>query len=478
MLCASGDPTMPEALVFELRQALGWLDNGVMHGAGHERFTAISTDSRTLPAGCLYIPLRGERFDGHDFIDQAVDGAAAGYLFETVERITPPAIQVPDTKRALGELARGWRAQFALPVMAVLGSNGKTTVKEMLASIVATGFGEAASLATQGNLNNDIGVPLTVFRLNDTHQAAVIELGMNHPGEIAWLAQIAQPGIAVITNAQREHQEFLDGVAATAHENGEAFNGLPADGIAVYPGDDECAPIWRALAGRRRTVQFGYAEAADRFDVWATPDSRADQFALHLPTGVVQVNLQIAGRHNVRNAMAAAATAFAAGLDADVIAAGLQAFAPAAGRMRPVKAPRGITLIDDTYNANPDSVRAAIDVLADLSGPRVLVLGDMAEVGESGPQWHAEVGEYAREQGIESLLAIGPMSELTVQAFGAGGEHFESIEVICRAALNHCVGQVNVLVKGSRSMRMERVVAAIAHSDQTNLAASTPGEAH
>lgn len=464
--------------MFELRQAFDWLDSGVMFGRGDERFSAVSTDSRSLPPACLYVPLRGERFDGHDFIGQAVQANAAGYFFESAEQITPPAIQVPDTRRALGELARGWRSQFSLPVLAVLGSNGKTTVKEMLASIVVAGIGESATLATQGNFNNDIGVPLTVFRLNESHKMAVIELGMNHPGEIGWLAQIAQPVVAVVTNAQREHQEFLDGIAATAHENGEAFTLLPDDGVAVYPGDDDCAPIWRALTGRRRAVLFGLSEAASIFDVWARPDSRADEFELHLPTGSTTVSLQIAGRHNVRNALAAAATAFAAGMSIDSIATGLGAFVPAPGRMHPVAAPIGIGLIDDSYNANPDSVRAAIDVLADQPAPRVLVLGDMAEVGDNGLQWHTEVGEYARERGIESLLGFGPMSEQTVKAFGAGGEHFDSIERLCEVAQAACVGQVNFLVKGSRSMRMERVVVAIAESGATQSESFEQREAH
>lgn len=468
--------------MFELRQAFNWLDCGVMFGRGDERFSAVSTDSRALPPDCLYVPLRGERFDGHDFIGQAVEAKAAGYCFDSgfdsLEKISPPAIQVPDTKRALGELARGWRSQFSLPVLAVLGSNGKTTVKEMLASIVAAGIGESAALATHGNLNNDIGVPLTVLRLNESHQMAVIELGMNHPGEIAWLAQIAQPMVAVVTNAQREHQEFLDGVAATAHENGEAFTLLPDDGVAVYPGDDDCAPIWRALTGQRRAVLFGLSEAAGTFDVWARPDSRANEFELHLPIGSITVSLKIAGRHNVRNALAAAGAAFAAGLGTESIAAGLASFVPAAGRMHPIEAPIGIGLIDDSYNANPDSVRAAIDVLADQAAPRVLVLGDMAEVGNSGLQWHAEVGEYAREQGIESLLALGPMSEQTVKAFGAGGEHFESIEALCDAALAACAAPVNMLVKGSRSMRMERVVVAVGRSGAAQSESFAQREAH
>lgn len=468
--------------MFELRQAFNWLDSGVMFGRGDERFSAVSTDSRALPPGCLYVPLRGERFDGHDFIGQAVEAKAAGYCFEpdldSAAQILPPAIQVPDTKRALGELARGWRSQFSLPVLAVLGSNGKTTVKEMLASIVVASIGESAALATHGNLNNDIGVPLTIFRLNESHQMAVIELGMNHPGEIAWLAQIAQPVVAVVTNAQREHQEFLDGVAATAHENGEAFTLLPDDGVAVYPGDDDCAPIWRALTGRRRAVLFGLSEAAGAFDVWARPDSRADSFELHLPTGSITVSLQIAGRHNVRNALAAAGAAFAAGLSLESIKVGLTSFVPAAGRMRPVEAPIGVGLVDDSYNANPDSVRAAIDVLADQASPRVLVLGDMAEVGDNGLQWHAEVGEYAREQGIESLLAIGPMSEQTVKAFGVGGEHFESIDALCDAALAACDSPVNMLVKGSRSMRMERVVVAVSKSGAAQSESLAQREAH
>ncbi len=313
--------------MFELRQAFEWLDSAVMYGRGEESFSGVSTDSRQIDPGSLYVPLRGERFDGHQFIDDVRARQAGGYLFESVDRIVPPAVQVPDTRRALGELARGWRAQFALPVLAVLGSNAKTTVKEMLASILVEALGEQAGLATHGNLNNDIGVPLTLFRLRAEHRALVVELGMNHVGEISWLAEMARPTVAVVTNAQREHQEYLDSVAATARENGQAFAWLPADGVAVFPGDDECADIWQQQAGTRRTIRFGYDIS---FEVWADSDSDPTGFEMHIDGLGQMVNLRIDGQHNVRNAMAAAATAFPAGFDAGVILRGLSQFTPAA----------------------------------------------------------------------------------------------------------------------------------------------------
>ncbi|MGH1358686.1 MAG: UDP-N-acetylmuramoyl-tripeptide--D-alanyl-D-alanine ligase [Burkholderiaceae bacterium] len=451
--------------MFELRQAFEWLDSAVMYGRGEESFSGVSTDSRQIDPGSLYVPLRGERFDGHQFIDDVRARQAGGYLFESVDRIVPPAVQVPDTRRALGELARGWRAQFALPVLAVLGSNGKTTVKEMLASILVEALGEQAALATHGNLNNDIGVPLTLFRLRAEHRALVVELGMNHVGEISWLAEMARPTVAVVTNAQREHQEYLDSVAATARENGQAFAWLPADGVAVFPGDDECADIWQQQAGTRRTIRFGYDSS---FEVWADSDSDPTGFEMHIDGLGQMVNLRIDGQHNVRNAMAAAATAFAAGFDAGVILRGLSQFTPAAGRMRRVEAGAGVVLIDDSYNANPDSVRAAIDVLAARPEPRILVLGDMGELGANSEQWHAEVGAYAKERGLTALLALGPMSRASVQAFGDGATHFDEMADICAESCVLAQAGVSLLVKGSRFMKMETVIEAVTSAAPQN----------
>ena len=449
--------------MLELRQAFGWLSGGRLVAADPGepplRLSGVATDTRAVRPGELFVALRGERHDAHDFLGQALEAGAAALM---VERWAPgcraPALWVEDTRRGLGEIAAGWRRRFTLPVIAVTGSNGKTTVKEMIASVLAAHVGEAARLATRGNLNNDVGVPLTVLRLDAAHRAAVIELGMNRPGEIAWLARIAGAGVALVNNAQREHQEFLGSVEATARENGEAIAALPADGVAVFPGDDAHSPLWRALAGARRALTFGTdASCAVRAD----PGSRPGGFAMTIEGASIDVSLAIDGAHNVRNALAAAACCHAIGVPPATVAAGLAAFRPAAGRLRRLTAATGAAVIDDSYNANPDSVRAAIEVLAGHAAPRVLVLGDMAEVGEQGPAFHAEVGAYAKACGLERLLAFGPAGAATVGAFGDGGEHLPTIEDVCWRATRLASPQATVLVKGSRSMRMERVVQAL-----------------
>ena len=450
--------------MLELRRAFEWLSTGrllaVEAGEPGVRLGGVSTDTRAVRPGDLFVALRGERHDAHDFVGAALAAGAAALLVERwTDACRAPAIVVPDSRRALGEIAAGWRRAHPVPAIAVTGSNGKTTVKEMIASILAVQVGEDARLATQGNLNNDVGLPLTVLRLGDRHRAAVLELGMNQPGEIAWLASIAQAQVALVNNAQREHQEFLGTVEATARENGEAIAALPADGVAVYPGDDPHAPIWQALADGRRTITFGTdAHCAVRADASAQPGD----FAIELGDERIRVRLAIDGAHNVRNALAAAACCRALGVPAATIAAGLEAFRPVAGRLRRLVARSGAALIDDSYNANPDSVRAAVDVLAALPAPRLLVLGDMAEVGEQGPAFHAEVGAYAKARGLERLLAFGAASTETVRAFGEGAEHFGTIDALCARAIELATPTATVLVKGSRSMRMERVVRALA----------------
>jgi UDP-N-acetylmuramoyl-tripeptide--D-alanyl-D-alanine ligase len=450
--------------VLELRRAFEWLSAGRLlaaeAGEPGVRLTGVSTDTRSVRPGDLFVALRGERHDAHDFVGDALAAGAAALLVERwTEGCRAPAIVVPDSRRALGEIAAGWRRAHPVPAIAVTGSNGKTTVKEMIASVLAAQFGDDARLATHGNLNNDVGLPLTVLRLGDRHRAAVLELGMNRPGEIAWLAWIARAQVALVNNAQREHQEFMGTVEATARENGEAIAALPTDGVAVFPGDDPHTPIWQALAGSRRTLTFGTAAGCSvRADASALP---AD-LAIDLGDTRIRVRLAIDGAHNVRNALAAAACCHALGVPAATIAAGLEAFRPVAGRLRRLAADSGAALIDDSYNANPDSVRAAIDVLAAAPGPRLLVLGDMAEVGEQGPAFHAEVGAYAKARGLEHLLALGPASAQTVHAFGQGGEHFGAIDALCARAVELATPTATVLVKGSRSMRMERVVRALA----------------
>ena len=446
--------------VSELARAVAALET---HGDGRIAFSSVSTDTRTLAPGALFVALRGERFDGHEYVAAARERGAAVALVERTVDVELPQVVVADSKRALGVAAAQWRARFALPVIAVAGSNGKTTVTQMIASILASAYGEKARLATRGNLNNDIGVPLMLWQLGKQHRAAVFELGMNHVGEIAYLAELVRPTVALVNNAQREHQEFMQTVEATAYENGEVIGALPLseDGVAVFPADDACTPIWRQLAGTRRVVDF--AVDADAV-VTATYALRADgaQVSMATPVGLINVDLAIPGVHNVRNALAAAACAIGAGAGAAAIATGLQSFRPVAGRGVRLRTAEGGLLIDDTYNANPDSVRAAIDLLAGLGGERLLVLGDMGEVGARGPEFHREVGSYAREQGLDGLFALGPMSRDAVDAFGAGARHCADVDSLLGALRPRLGPSVTVLVKGSRFMRMERVVQAIA----------------
>ncbi len=429
----------------------------------------VTTDTRAVGAGEVFVALEGERFDGHAFIATAGDaGAIAAIAARAVPDAGIPVLVTGDTRQALLRIAQAWRMRFALPLIAVTGSNGKTTTKEMIAAILRAWHGEAGMLATQGNLNNEIGVPLTLLRLRAQHRAAVAELGMNHPGEIAVLAQAARPTIALVNNAQREHQEFMQSVHAVARENGAVLAALPADGVAVFPADDAHAAVWEALAGERRRLRFalnGVAEVQAR-DVVAQDDGT--RFTLVTPAGDVAVRLSVAGRHNLHNALAAAASTLAAGCPLAVIADGLNGFAAVAGRLQTHRLADGTWLVDDTYNANPDSVRAAIDVLAGLPGPRVLVLGDMGEVGTQGPAMHREVGAYARERGIERLIALGEAARDCVAAFGAGAKHVSDAQAAVAELREGRAAAI--LVKGSRFMRMEKVVVALQASMSNGVA--------
>jgi UDP-N-acetylmuramoyl-tripeptide--D-alanyl-D-alanine ligase len=440
---------------------------GASTDAPAARFASVSTDTRSLAPGALFVALQGPRFDGHDYAATACARGAAALMVQRALDVALPQLRVPDTRRALGRCATHWRMRFDLPVVAVTGSNGKTTVTQMLAAILQSAFGEqdgrARWLATRGNLNNDIGLPLMLLELTPRHRAAAFELGMNRPGEIAELAAMARPTVAMVNNAQREHQEFLDSAEATARENGAVLASLPPTGVAVFPADDPCAPIWRAQAGTRRTLEFsmhGAAAVGARFAL--RPDG--SDLSILTPGGSIETALQVPGTHNIHNALAASACALALGIGPDAIAAGLASFRAVAGRGVRLAGERGGALIDDSYNANPDSVRAAVDLLAGQAGPRLLVLGDMGEVGARGPQFHREVGAYARERGIEQLLATGPLSVEAARAFGPGARHFEDIESLIAAVLDPASRAATILVKGSRFMRMERVVQAIAAS--------------
>jgi UDP-N-acetylmuramoyl-tripeptide--D-alanyl-D-alanine ligase len=458
-----------------LRDVYNWLGMSsavTLFGRAETKITGICTDSRHIKTGELFIAIVGESMDGHDFVHQVQGTASAVIVNRVMPGLKVPAIVVRDTRQALGEIALGYRRQFSLPLVSVAGSNGKTTVKEMLAAIVAQAVGADARLSTQGNLNNDLGVPFTLFRLRPEHQLGVIEIGMNHPGEIQWIASLVNAKVALVNNAQREHQEFMESVEATAVENGASISALSEDGVAVFPFDDKCRNIWRGLAGDRRRIEFGLvhdtnaALAADEnvSYVFANTNSTTAAFEIFYKTlgstQCVQASVNIDGVHNVRNALGAAACALALGIDLKVVAIGLGVFEPAKGRLVRHTLSNDVQLIDDSYNANPDSVRAAISILATMNNTRILVLGDMGEVGANGPQFHREVGEFAKAQGVQHLLLHGEATRDTSIAAGDIAEHFEDLaELVQRAkALLQTSSSTTILVKGSRFMKMERVV--------------------
>jgi len=458
-----------------LAQAHALLPASTLVGDATLEVLRVHSDTRSLQPGDLFVALKGENFDAHDFLAQAkASGAAAALAERGLAEAGLSGLQVADTQAALTALASAWRHRFHLPLIAVTGSNGKTTVTQMIAAILRAWLGDSA-FATAGNLNNHIGVPLTLLRLRQDdlvyHRAGVVELGMNHPGEIAALAALTAPTVALVNNAQREHQEFMASVEAVAYENGTVISALGASGTAVFPADDEHAPVWHNLAGSRPTLTFALTGPAD---VTCHAEWVGDHWALLLqtPAGASTVQLQVAGWHNVKNALAATACALAAGCPLDAIRRGLEAFAPVKGRSQVKSYRRGgqtITLIDDTYNANPDSVRAAIEVLASLPGPRWLVLGDMGEVGDNGPAFHREVGAFAKARGIDALWTVGSASTHAAEAF-SGSRHFDDMASLL-AALPQAPLCAAVVVKGSRFMKTEQVVAALIESGGNDHAA-------
>ncbi|WMW82559.1 UDP-N-acetylmuramoyl-tripeptide--D-alanyl-D-alanine ligase [Undibacterium cyanobacteriorum] len=443
-----------------LQQLQNLIPGAVLHGDAE--FSGLSTDSRQVPTASLFVALRGERFDAHDFLEQVQQSGAAALVVEHLPaNISLPALQVPDTKQALLAIGRFWRTQFSIPVIGVTGSNGKTTVKEMIASILLQHFGEEHMVATKGNLNNEIGVPLTLMRLHPEIRAAVIEMGMNHPGEIAQISASTMATVALVNNAQREHQEFMQSVEAVAIENGSVIRALSADGVAVFPADDTYTSLWQSYVDEmpgRRAMTFGLHSNADVFaDVQVLPFG--SKLKIHARGQVLEVRLAAAGQHNVLNALAASTCCLAAGIPLSSIVQGLEKFSPVNGRLQPKQASGGARVIDDTYNANPDSVRAAIDVLAAQSDRTSLILGDMGEVGADGAAFHREIGEYAKQRGIQHLFTLGSLAKASSDAFGAGAQHFEDIAALL-AEVKHKNGTGNtLLVKGSRFMKMERVVA-------------------
>ncbi len=442
-------------LLSEVAQVLG----AKLHGAD-VAFASVSIDTRTLARGGLFIAIKGERFDANAFVAQAAAAGAAAAIVERTSETAIPQIVVANTLDALAALARHWRQRFEIPLIALTGSNGKTTVKEMLAAILRAAAGDDGVLATHGNLNNHIGVPLMLLELRAQHRYAAIEMGMNHPGEIAQLAAIGLPTVALVNNAQREHMEFMATVEAVAQENAAAFTALPAGGTAVVNADDAQADFFREAAGAHRVIDFGIEKPAAVSGGYVLKNL-SSEIQLRTPAGEAAATLVIPGLHNVRNALAACACAHAVGIAPSVMCEGLNNFRPYTGRLQVKRAGNGATVIDDTYNANPDSVRAAIDVLAKCAPPTVLVLGDMGEVGAHSAEFHREVGAYAKSRNVSSLCAFGEQTGEAVAAFGPPASHAESIEQLLERVKACATPQTTLLVKGSRFMRMERVVQAL-----------------
>jgi len=440
------------------------LDGQVFGRPPHDgEYTSVGADSRAVVPGMLFVALTGERFDGHDFVREALAQGAAAALVNhafAAAHADLPLVAVADTRRALGQLAAHWRSRFRIPLIGVTGSNGKTTVKEMCAAILRADHGQHAVLATVGNLNNDIGVPLTLLKLRHIHRAAVVEMGMNRAGEIDTLTHFARPTVALVNNAQRAHLAGLGSVEGIARAKGEIFSGLGAEGVAVINADDPFADYWRSLNVGRRILTFGFNAKADVRGAWR-PLGFDSELSLATPAGEALVTLPAPGMHNARNALAAAAACLAAGVPLAPLVRGLSGYTGAQGRLQRKRGLNDALVIDDSYNANPDSMRAAIDVLATVPGRRIFVMGDMGEVGEAAGQLHSEIGGHAKSMGIDYLFALGEKSAAAAHDFGDAGRHFAGIEALVKALRPLMDNETTVLVKGSRFMRMERVVEAI-----------------
>ncbi len=439
--------------------ALGDLVKEVRGNTG-AALSPVLTDSRKIEPGSIFVALRGQKFDGHDFIDEVVKKGAALVITDHMTGADCPEIVVTDTGEALGAMAQAWREQFAIPLICVVGSNGKTTTTQMIASILKAYCGESRVLATQGNFNNEIGVPLTLLRLTSQTKVAVVEAGMNHEGEMAKLAGWIRPTCVVVTNAQREHQEFLEGVMGSARENAFAIVSLSAKGTAVLPIKDEAFGLWSDFARARGCKVKTYCEGEDplaQVHVLATDD----KLVINDRGDIVESSLQLFGKHAVHDAAAAAAATLAVGVSIEAVAKGLATFQPVKGRGVRHLLPNGAVVIDDAYNANPDSMLAAIDVLAAMPAPRVLIVGDMAEVGAKSAEFHAEIGQYAKRRGIDKLLAVGNEMRHAVKSFGAGARHFETLDDLILASRMAATTPGTLLVKASNSQGLSKVVDAL-----------------
>lgn len=433
--------------------------DGVLAGA-NARFDGCSTDSRTVSRGELFVALKGPRFDGHRFLDAAWKRGASGAMTERREAQPRPLVLVDDTRKALGRLATAWRKRFAPRVVAITGSNGKTTVKEMLAAILSC---QGSVLATRGNLNNEIGVPLTLFGLGPSHRFAVIEMGANHPGEIAHLCAIACPSVAVVTQCAPAHLEGFGSIEGVAKAKGEAFSSLPKDGVAVINADDDYARFWREVAEDRRCLTFGFSRDADVRAIIDTHDPcvQGNAFQLQTPSGSIQVRLQLPGRHNVMNAMAAAASAEVLGVPLAKMQEGLARVPPVNGRLELKEGLRGCRLLDDSYNANPGSFRAALAVLGGYQGKHWVVLGDMGELGADATAAHRQLGELARQAGADRLYATGELSCHAAKGFGSGARYFETMDSLIEELTEEVQEEVTLLIKGSRAAGMDAVANAL-----------------
>jgi UDP-N-acetylmuramoyl-tripeptide--D-alanyl-D-alanine ligase len=433
---------------------------GAQHQGADVHFKGVSTDTRSVQQGELFVALRGERFDAHEFIaEAAASGAVAAIVSRPVDA-GMPVLLVEDTQQALGKLAHAWRGKFAIPVTAITGSNGKTTVKEMIASILRI---KGQPLVTQGNLNNEIGVPLTLLRLDESHSHAVIEMGANHAGEIAYLVSLTDPDIGVVTNAMSAHLEGFGSLDGVAQAKGEMFEALGESDTAIVNADDRYADAWRERARPAQIMSFGIEQAADvsASEIEFNARDWQTRFIMHTPQGQLDVSLPLAGRHNVMNALAASAAALALGVSLEEVRDGLANMENVEGRLRAEPATKGALLIDDTYNANPSSLQAGLDVLAMMPGKRFLVLGDLAELGEEAIELHKSVASKARQADVQFLYALGENSRHAVDAFGVGGHHFTDHESLLTALKAEMDENSVVLIKGSRFMRMERIVAGL-----------------
>jgi len=419
-------------------------------------FSTVSTDTRSIGEGDLFVALQGDNFDGHDYLSLAQEnGAVAAMVSKQLEMVLP-MLKVDDTRTGLGQLSSMWRSSFGIPVVAVTGSNGKTTVKEMIAEIMAQ---QGDVLSTIGNLNNDIGVPLTLLRIQDHHRSAVIEMGANHHGEISYLTGLTRPDVAVITNAGAAHLEGFGDIAGVAKAKGEIFDGLNMNGTAIINADDDFASYWIDRVGARNIISFGLEQQADVTASW----SGSDAIKLHMqtPLGECDISLPLQGRHNVMNVLAATAAAIAMGAELEMIKAGLEGIEAVPGRLQLQQGPAGMKILNDTYNANPDSFTAAVDVLVGMPGQKWLVLGDMGELGSEDESIHAECGRVASDKGVDRLFAVGELSRHAVDAFNGQSDWFETTQQLVDQLSREWTGEGAVLVKGSRRMHMEDVVTAL-----------------